>query len=94
MWAQRDYSLEKNVSNTLMHSPYFRTNILDINSTVVKDYSAIDSFIIYMCVEGTVNVISEGETYTINNGETLLIPATLNNISLKADNAKVLEVYC
>ena len=88
-----DYSLEKNVSNTLVHSPYFRTNILDINSTVVKDYSAIDSFIIYMCVEGTVNVISEGETYTINNGETLLIPATLNNISLKADNAKVLEIY-
>jgi mannose-6-phosphate isomerase len=46
-----------------------------------------------MCVEGTVNVISEGETYTINNGETLLVPATLNNITLKADNAKVLEVY-
>ena len=88
-----DYSLEKNVSNTLVHSPYFRTNILDINSVIEKDYSAIDSFIIYMCVEGTVNVISEGETYTINNGETLLIPATLNNISLKADNAKVLEVY-
>jgi len=88
-----DYSLEKNVSNTLVHSPYFRTNILDINTTVIKDYSDIDSFIIYMCVEGTVNVISEGETYTINNGETLLVPATLNNITLKADNAKVLEVY-
>ena len=90
---KRIYSLEKNVSNKLVHSPYFRTNILDINTTVIKDYSAIDSFIIYMCVEGTVNIISEGETYTINNGETLLIPATLNIISLKADNAKVLEVY-
>ena len=81
------------MSNTLVHSPYFRTNILDINSTVEKDYSAIDSFIIYMCVEGTVNVISEGETYTINNGETLLLPATLNNMFLKAVNTKVLEVY-
>ena len=70
-----------------------RTNILDINSTVEKDYSAIDSFIIYMCVEGSIEIVSEGETYTINNGETLLVPATLNNISLKADNAKVLEVY-
>jgi len=88
-----DYSIEKNVSNTLVHSPYFRTNILDINSKIEKDYSAIDSFIIYMCVEGSVNIISEGETYTINNGETLLVPATLNNITLKADNAKVLEVY-
>jgi len=88
-----DYSLEKNVSNTLVHSPYFRTNILDINSTVEKDYSVIDSFIIYMCVEGTVNVISEGETYTINNGETLLLPASLKNITLQSENAKVLEVY-
>jgi len=88
-----DYSIEKNVSNTLVHSPYFRTNILDINSTVEKDYSAIDSFIIYMCVEGTVNVISEGETYTINNGETLLLPASLKNITLQSENAKVLEVY-
>ena len=88
-----NYSLDKNVSNTLVHSPYFRTNILDINSRVEKDYSAIDSFIIYMCVEGTVDVISEGETYTINNGETLLVPAALNTITLKAGNAKVLEVY-
>ena len=88
-----NYSLDKNVSNTLVHSPYFRTNILDINSRVEKDYSAIDSFIIYMCVEGTVIVISEGETYTINNGETLLVPAALNTITLKAGNAKILEVY-
>ena len=88
-----DYSIEKNVSNTLVHSPYFRTNILDINSTVVKDYSVIDSFIIYMCVEGSVNVISEGETYTINNGETFLLPASLKKITLQSENARVLEVY-
>ena len=88
-----DYSIEKNVSNTLVHSPYFRTNILDINSTVEKDYSVIDSFIIYMCVEGTVNVISEGETYTINNGETLLLPASLKKITLQSESARVLEVY-
>ncbi len=87
-------NLEKSFrSNTLVHSPYFRTNILDINSRVEKDYSAIDSFIIYMCVEGTVIVISEGETYTINNGETLLLAASINNIQLKAINTKVLEVY-
>ena len=52
------YEFKKNTSNKLVHSPYFRTNILDISDTVEKDYSYIDSFIIYMCVEGTVNVIS------------------------------------
>ena len=88
-----NYRLEKNVSNKLVHSPYFKTNILDINTTVIKEYSDIDSFVIYMCVEGTVEVIYRGETYTVNNGETLLVPAALNTIALKAGNAKVLEVY-
>ena len=88
-----NYSLEKNISNKLVHSPYFRTNILDINTTVIKEYSNIDSFVIYMCVEGSVDIISEETTYTVNNGETLLVPAALNTIALKAGNAKVLEVY-
>lgn len=87
------YTLQKNVSNKLVHSPYFRTNIIDINTTVNKDYSAIDSFVIYMCVEGKVDIICEGRFYTVKNGETLLIPAYKKNITLKADDAKVLEVY-
>ena len=87
------YALEKNTSNKLVHSPYFRINILDIDSTIDKDYIVIDSFVIYMCVEGTVSLISEETTYTINQGETLLLPASLKKVQLKAAAAKVLEVY-
>jgi mannose-6-phosphate isomerase len=87
------YELQKNVSNKLVHSPYFTTNILDLSKTVRKDYSNIDSFIIYMCVDGSFDVISEDNTYTINNGETILLPASVNKVQLKAENAKVLEVY-
>ena len=36
---------------------------------------------------------SEDDTYTLNSGETLLIPAALNTITLKADQATILEVY-
>ena len=88
-----NYHLKKNASSKLVHSPYFKTNILEINSIVEKDYTAIDSFVIFMCVEGVAYIVSEGKTYTINNGETLLLPASIKNIQLKADNAKVLEVY-
>ncbi|MFY9242199.1 MAG: type I phosphomannose isomerase catalytic subunit [Polaribacter sp.] len=87
------YNLQKNVSNKLVHSPYFKTNILEINTTVKKDYSTIDSFIIYMCVEGSVNLVSQGKTYTINYGETLLLPASIKRVELTSKNAKVLEVY-
>ncbi len=87
------YHLEKNISNKLVHSPYFKTNILDINSVVEKDYSNIDSFVIYMCVEGAVNLICERKTYTINEGETLLLPASLKKVQLNAKKGKVLEAY-
>lgn len=87
------YHLDKNISNKLVHSPYFKTNILDINSVVEKDYSNIDSFVIYMCVEGAVNLICERKTYTINEGETLLLPASLKKVQLNAKEGKVLEAY-
>jgi hypothetical protein len=31
--------------------------------------------------------------YTISKGETILLPATIKNINLIADFAKILEVY-
>jgi len=87
------YEFKKNTSNKSVHSPYFRTNILDISDTVEKDYSYIDSFIIYMCVEGSAEIISNENTFLLNTGETILIPANNKIIVLKATNAKILEVY-
>lgn len=87
------YNLKKNISNKLVHSPYFKTNILDIDTTIEKDYTSVDSFVIYMCVEGSVAIISEEKTYTIHIGETLLLPASIKNVELKTKQAKVLEVY-
>ena len=88
-----EYQIEKNISNKLVHSPYFKTNILEINTSVQKDYSSIDSFVIYMCVEGVVEIIVENESFKINSGETILIPASINFVDLKSENAKILEVY-
>ena len=88
-----EYTLEKNKSNKLIHSAYFKTNILDINSFIERDYSDIDSFVIYMCVEGSVSIINREDTYLLNIGQTLLIPASIKNITLRSEKAKVLEVY-
>jgi mannose-6-phosphate isomerase len=87
------YQIEKNISNKLVHSPYFKTNILEINADVNKDYSNIDSFVIYMCVEGSVEIISENESFKINSGETILLPAITNDVTIKSDGGKILEVY-
>ena len=89
-----DYVKELNTSNKLVHSPYFKTNYLKVFGSLSKDYTAIDSFIIYICVKGLINIIENGVTYTLKNGETLLIPASIKNVELIAEEeSEVLEVY-
>jgi len=54
----------------------------------------IDSFIIYMCISGEVNVEYQGGTEILKKGETILIPAVIENYTLNpGENSKLIEVY-
>ncbi|MEW4925536.1 type I phosphomannose isomerase catalytic subunit [Algibacter sp. 2305UL17-15] len=86
------YQLYKNKSSKLVHSPYFKTNIIHLEGEIEKDYSNIDSFIIYMCVEGALILSCNQKEYLLQQGETLLLPSSLNSIKIKSENAKILEV--
>ncbi|WP_372753199.1 type I phosphomannose isomerase catalytic subunit [Mariniflexile sp.] len=88
-----NYNIAENETNTLVHSPYFKTNIINIKGELKKDYSKLDSFVIYICVEGALEIVCNHKTYKVSKGETIFLPAALNNIELKADNADILEVY-
>jgi mannose-6-phosphate isomerase len=87
------YKKDKNTSNILVHSPYFKTNIIFVEGKMEKDYSNIDSFIILMCVAGAVSIHSNGDTYKLKQGETILIPASLHALEIASTTAKVLEAY-
>ncbi|RED45723.1 type I phosphomannose isomerase catalytic subunit [Seonamhaeicola aphaedonensis] len=87
------YDLNKNTSNILVHSPYFKTNIIAIEGHMTIDYSDIDSFVIYICVEGSLDINCNNLDYSLNTGETLLVPSNLNELKLKSVGAKILEVY-
>ena len=86
------YQPLKNKTNTLVDCPYFKTNILDLNKSLKKDITDIDSFIIYMCVFGTATVENEFGITTIEKGETILISASSNTIEINTKRAKLLEV--
>ena len=45
-----------NKTASMVDSPHFTTQVLTFNKGILKDYSALDSFVIYVCVEGTVRV--------------------------------------
>lgn len=89
------YKTEKNVSNKLVHSPYFTSNILFIEGSLKKDYTDLDSFVIFICVDGDLKLVSNNEIYSLKKGETILLPAALNKVELisKSENSKLIEVY-
>ena len=90
--ANRDYKLIENEMVETVSCPYFTTIILDLNGEVSLDYSATDSFVIFMCVEGEAIVEVNGVAEHIKKGEIILIPAAAIDVNLKAHSAKLLEV--
>jgi len=87
-----DYKKQENNSNAMVSCPFFTTNFIEIN-TELKKTNSHDSFIIYMCVDGDVEVYTTSYSEKISKGETLLIPAAIKNFILKSNSAKLLEVY-
>ena len=49
---QTDYSPKQNATVKLVESPYFTTNLIHLTKPLKKDYSELDSFVIYVCAEG------------------------------------------
>jgi len=82
-------------SSLLVSCEFFTVNLLNVKDIVYRSYSDIDSFIIYMCVEGSVKIeYSDNEFLVINLGETVLIPACFKNIkTYSLTEAKILEIY-
>ncbi|PNW25175.1 type I phosphomannose isomerase catalytic subunit [Formosa algae] len=87
------YTKPDNDTNTLVNSPYFKTNIVNVKGEMTKDYSALDSFVIYICVEGELDLLWNDASYKIVKGETVFLPAAIDSVTLKSSNADVLEVY-
>ena len=90
-----EYTLIENATSKLVQSPYFTTNVLVFDKLIQKDYYDIDSFVVYMCLEGEAQIdFNSDYTIPIQQGETVLIPASLPRIQLKPmKKTKILEVY-
>ena len=92
---QVHYKHEKNKTVTLVHSPYFNTNLLEMDMQVQKSLVNLDSFVIYICLEGSAFLVSSDSKERLETGEVVLIPAEIDQLQIIPDpKAKLLEVYC
>lgn len=86
------YDDKKDTANTMVDCPYFKTNFLHLESDFTQDTVYRDSFTIFMCVDGTGTIQTESGEAIISKGETVLVPASSNSITIKTTGAKFLEV--
>ncbi len=88
------YEVLLNRSSQVIDCNYFSTNYLKINQPVGKDFNYIDSFVIYICLSGSLLIEYEGNIEPVRAGESVLIPAMLKNLFLKPEGeSEMLEVF-
>lgn len=95
--VENDYRTEyvpaKNQGVALVSCPYFSTAVYDLDEPMTLDYSELDSFVILIGMKGTGTITdNEGNTFTLNAGETILVPASTQTLKIEG-TIKFLETY-
>ncbi len=88
------YKVQYNEITPLVDCQYFTTNMLRFTDPVTRNYGTLDTFVAYMCLEGNLIIECNGEKTIVNKGDTVLIPAIINELGLIPDGGvTLLEVY-
>ena len=80
----------------LVACPYFTTSLYDMTEEISCDYSELDSFVIFICMEGSCTMRdNEGNELTVSAGESILLPATTQDVTITPEggSVKLLETY-
>jgi mannose-6-phosphate isomerase len=89
-----DYSATMNQVTELIKCPFFTTNIIRFDKNILKNYVSLDSFVVYLCIEGNFRINIGNEKAEIAKGETVLIPASVHELELIPEKAcTLLEIY-
>ncbi len=88
------YKEQLNGSAKLVSCPYFTTNLLVFDRKIEHDYVFLDSFVLYVCVEGSFTIVYPSGEEQVKTGDSVLLPAEIKQVELLPDTmCKVLEVY-
>lgn len=88
----RKYALTKGGAATVIESDYFTMTLHDIDGEKVLDRASLDSFIIYIALNGSVRLVADGTEEHLDEGEVILIPAEVSELTIEG-SAKLMEVY-
>ena len=87
-----EYQLEKDDPKEVVSCPYFSTAVYDLTIPMTIDYEGLDSFVILIGLKGSGTLTANGQTVSLNAGETVLIPAAINEVKVNG-TVKFLETF-
>jgi mannose-6-phosphate isomerase len=89
--SQKQYQKNSNQSNLVVDCPYFTTQFIPLEGSM-KVQKTVESFTVYMCVDGAFEFVLDGKPYSYSKGDTVLVPAALTSFVLSG-KASILEIY-
>ncbi len=88
------YPKKENQVVEMVNSPYFTTNRMHFSESTTRNYGDLDSFVIYVCMEGACHLHYNGHQSPIQKGDAVLIPASIKETILEPQGTfKMLESY-
>lgn len=89
------YKAHTNATIELANCKYFTTNLMDIDATMTRDFKDLDSFVVYICMEGKASLKDDkGNEIFVHQGQTVLMPADTKEVTISpAPKAKFMETY-
>ena len=88
-----EYTPKVNEGVKLAECQYSSTSVLDIDGEVTYKLADRDSFSIFICMGGKATLTdNEGNVTEMKQGETILVPATTQEVKIEG-NAKLLECF-
>lgn len=74
----------KTISHPIINSPNFTTNLIRLNQTELQLGDTPTHFKILSCTKGHATLSHNGIDYTLDTAESILLPASLENVNLKS----------
>lgn len=90
-----DYTAEQDKPTHLVKCQYFETNLLDLSKPCTRDWTSMDSFVIYIVMEGAVELKDDtGYTLQLHQGQSVLVPAECQSVTLTPQGVcKLMETF-
>lgn len=88
--TKKEYTSIENKGSELVSCPFFTINRLLLNG-LLKYQKDEASFVVYMCIEGSFQILYNEIRYDYKKGDTILLPASLTKYTLEG-KATLLEI--